>query len=97
MPWRTLSVKEQRTELVTLARKPEANLSELALRFGVSRKTDYKWLNRNDMDERSRRPKRAPRRRKHVSSPCARTIPPGARARSPETFAKPGLTQHLKP
>lgn len=62
MPWRTLTVKEQRTELVTLARKPEANISELARRFGVSRKTVYKWLNRDDMDDRSRRPKSSPKR-----------------------------------
>ncbi len=62
MPWRTLTVKEQRTELVTLARKPEANISELARRFGVSRKTIYKWLNRDDMDDRSCRPKSSPKR-----------------------------------
>ena len=62
MPWRTQTVKEQRIELVTLARKPEANISELARRFGVSRKTIYKWLNRDDMDDRSRHPKSSPKR-----------------------------------
>ena len=62
MPWRTQTVKEQRIELVTLARKPGANISELARRFGVSRKTIYKWLNRDDMDDRSRRPKSSPKR-----------------------------------
>ena len=53
MPWRTQTVKEQRIELVTTARKPEANISELARRSGVSRKTIYKWRNRDDMDDRS--------------------------------------------
>ena len=86
MPWRTQTVKEQRIELVTLARKPEANISELARRFGVSRKTIYKWLNRDDMDDRSRHPKSSPKRalrrpRKPVSSPRAMTIPLGARAK----------------
>ena len=57
MPWKTQSAKEHRIELVTLARKPGANISELARRFGVSRKTVYKWLKRGDMDDRSRRPK----------------------------------------
>ena len=49
MPWRTQTVKEQRIELVTLARKPEANISELARRFGLSRKTIYRWLNRDSI------------------------------------------------
>ena len=62
MPWRTLTVKEQRTEPVTLARKPGVNISELARRFGVSRKTVYKWLNRDDMDDRSCCPKNSPKR-----------------------------------
>ena len=42
-------MKEQRTELVTLTRKPEANISELARRFGLSRKTIYRWLNRDSI------------------------------------------------
>ncbi len=66
MPWRTQTVKEQRIELVTLACKPEANISELARRFGVSRKTVYKWLNRDNMDNRSRRPKNSPKRTPHI-------------------------------
>ena len=55
-------MKEQRIELVTLARKSGANISELARRSGVSRKTIYKWRNRDDMDDRSRRPKSSPKR-----------------------------------
>ena len=61
MPWRTQTMKEQRIELVTPARKPEANISELARRSGVSRKTIYKWRNRDDMDDRSRCPKSSPK------------------------------------
>ena len=38
-----------RTELVTLTRKPEANISELARRFGLSRKTIYRWLYRDSI------------------------------------------------
>ena len=62
MPWRTQTVKEQRIELVTPVRKSGANISELARRSGVSRKTIYKWRNRDDMDDRSHRPKNSLKR-----------------------------------
>ena len=62
MPWRTQTVKEQRIELVTPVRKSGANISELTRRSGVSRKTIYKWRNRDDMDDRSHRPKNSPKR-----------------------------------
>jgi len=56
----------QRREFVAFARAPKANLSELCLRFGISRKTGYKWLQRAalglDVQDRSRRPEISPRR-----------------------------------
>ena len=70
MPWRTFTVKEQRIELVTPARKSGANISELARRSGVSRKTIYKWRNRDDMDDRSRRPKSSPKRTPQTQEAC---------------------------
>lgn len=52
--------------MVSLALAEGANRSELARRFGVSRKTLYKWLEAaqrgEDLSDRSRRPKRSPRR-----------------------------------
>ena len=66
MPWREVSVIDQRLEFVTLARAPGTNLSELCRRFGVSRSNGYKWLARYagggqaGLEERSRRPKCAP-------------------------------------
>ena len=36
----------ERAEFVVLASADGANVSELCRRFGVSRKTDYKWLSR---------------------------------------------------
>jgi transposase InsO family protein len=64
----------QRSEFVAFARLPRANIAELCRRFGISRKTGYKWLARFDCDstdvcDRSRRP---------LSSP--RQTPPGMQA-----------------
>ena len=57
----------QRLEFVVLATQAGLAFSELCRRFGVSRKTGYKWLNRyktggpDALEEHSRRPRRCPR------------------------------------
>lgn len=57
-----------RREFVTLASQPEANVSGLCRRFGISRKTGYKWIGRfeaeglSGLEDRSRRPHRSPSR-----------------------------------
>lgn len=53
-------MKDQREEFVQLARQPRANVSELCRRFQISRKTGYKWLGREDLEDRSRRPLSSP-------------------------------------
>ena len=60
MPWSQVTVKQKREEFVGLASQPDANVSELCRRFEISRKTGYKWLQRTDLDDRSRRPKCSP-------------------------------------
>ena len=55
-------MKDQREEFVRLASQADANVSELCRRFGISRKTGYKWLNRDDLEDRSRRPHSSPAR-----------------------------------
>jgi transposase InsO family protein len=68
MPWRTTPVVEQREEFVRLASVPGTNKSALCRRFGISRKTGYKWLERSaaegvaGLGDRSRRPHRSPER-----------------------------------
>lgn len=52
----------QRREFVTLARQQAVPLSELCRRFGISRKTGYKWLQREALSDQSRRPRTSPRR-----------------------------------
>ena len=57
----------RRLEFVVLATQAGLALSELCRRFGVSRKTGYKWLRRYQsggkeaLADRSRRPRRSPR------------------------------------
>lgn len=62
MPWSELTVKEQREEFVRLASPADANVSDLCRRYGISRKTGYKWLGREDLSDRSRRPHMSPSR-----------------------------------
>lgn len=53
----------QRREFVRLAQSKALSLAELCRRFGISRKTGYKWLKRAlDLREHSRRPLHSPQR-----------------------------------
>jgi transposase InsO family protein len=62
MPWHEVSTMSQRREFVMFAQADEANISALCSRYGVSRKTGYKWLRRfaahgeEGLQEHSRRP-----------------------------------------
>jgi transposase InsO family protein len=66
MVWKALSIMNQREEFVVLASVSGANVAQLCERFGISRTTGYKWLNRYAQEgaaglrNRSRRPKKSP-------------------------------------
>lgn len=67
MPWKKeATVLKLRKEFVTLATRKQANMSQLCRRFGISRKTGYKWLRRweesgeDGLKDRSRKPKTSP-------------------------------------
>lgn len=66
MPWQEVSTMSQRREFVMFSQADEANISALCRRYGVSRKTGYKWLRRfhaeaeAGLQDRSRRPREAP-------------------------------------
>ncbi len=47
MPWRTVSVMDQRHEFVRLAMQEAVNRRELCKRFGISPDTGYRWLARH--------------------------------------------------
>jgi transposase InsO family protein len=67
MPWREVSVMEQRREFVRLVLGEGVNRRELCRRFGISAQTGYKWLSRfaagdQELADRPRRPHRSPGR-----------------------------------
>jgi transposase InsO family protein len=68
MPWKERTTMSLRSEFISLAALENVNISELCRRFGISRKTGYKWLKRfqaegeSGLADRSRRPQRSPRR-----------------------------------
>lgn len=64
MPWKEMSSMSLRMEFVALAQRPGQSVAELCRRFGISRTTGYKWLDRDHAGEglgdRSRRPHVSP-------------------------------------
>jgi transposase InsO family protein len=64
MPWREVSIVNQRREFVRLAMQEGVNRRELCRRFGIHPDTGYKWLDRAAANEgladRSRRPHTSP-------------------------------------
>jgi transposase InsO family protein len=68
MPWRECDQMSLREEFVIMGSAAGANVAELCRRFGVSRKTGYKWLSRfrsggrEALADRSRRPESSPTR-----------------------------------
>jgi transposase InsO family protein len=68
MPWREATPMSERREFVRFASQEGASMSALCRRFGISRKTGYKWLARYrdagpaGLADRSRRPRASPRR-----------------------------------
>jgi transposase InsO family protein len=68
MPWLETVPVDQRLEFLTAHRRRGYAMAELCARFGISRKTGYKWLARYDAEgraglhDRSRRPHTSPQR-----------------------------------
>ena len=67
MPWKGVTVSEQRLRFLEDYRLSYYSITELAERFSISRKTAHKWISRykehgqRGFHERSRRPHRYPR------------------------------------
>jgi transposase InsO family protein len=66
MPWREVSIMDERREFVRLAMQEGVNRRELCRRFGIHPDTGYKWIGRwasdGELADRSRRPHSSPSR-----------------------------------
>jgi len=68
MPWREATPMSERSEFLNFVRRRGLTMSALCHRYGVSRKTGYKWLRRaresgpEGLADRSRRPHHSPAR-----------------------------------
>lgn len=64
MPWEAKTVMEQREQFVSEVMARKNTVSALCRKYGVSRKTGYKWLKRAadglPLCDQSRRPNRQP-------------------------------------
>ena len=64
MPWETKTVMEQREQFVNEVMARKSTVTALCLKYGISRKTGYKWLKRAaeglPLCDQSRRPNRQP-------------------------------------
>src|SRR5215468_1472805 len=66
MLWKEASPVDQRTQFIADFLRDALSITELCALYGVSRKTGYKWIDRYlrhgpaGLEERSRRPRRAP-------------------------------------
>lgn len=66
MPWKTISLLNERQRLIEAVLARHQTVQMLSTRFGISRKTAYKWLNRfrqrglPGLRDASRRPRRSP-------------------------------------
>ena len=66
MPWSEISPMDQKTQFIADYQRGLFSLAELCRRFGISRKTGYKWIERYEtigvtgLADRSRRPNSCP-------------------------------------
>ena len=68
MPWKESSPVDQKTQFISEYLRHTISVAELCRRYGVARKTGYKWIERYEslgpagLEDRSRRPRSSPTR-----------------------------------
>ncbi len=108
MPWRIETPMSQRLEFVEAFARGHWSMTELCARFGISRKTGYKWCARFEAEgaaftERSRHPQESPTRLDGELAAQARQSPvsprpPASRLRPerPGGTGRPGGGTHRR-
>lgn len=90
MPWRETLLMDQRVQFIADYQRDVFDLAGLARRYGISRKTAYKWLDRYEtggpagLADRSRRPRQSP----HAIGPAVVTALLDVRRHHPTWGAK---------
>lgn len=85
MPWKETCALSERVEFVLAVSKREESIAELCRRFGIARKTGYKWLERyrsegmRGLEDRPRAPQHSP----HALTPEVRDAILELRAKHP--------------
>jgi transposase len=76
MPWLETALMEQRERFIRDHQLALYNMADLSARYGISRKTGYKWLERFDQGGRNgiRDLSQAPRRWPHKISDAVATL-----------------------
>src|SRR5712691_10263530 len=98
MPWLETAPMEQRERFVRDHRLALYTMAELSARYGISRKTGYKWLDRFDqggregLGDRSRAPRRCPHK---ISNEVATLICEACASRIPNSLAGPRIEATL--
>lgn len=98
MPWKEMLPVDQREKFIVDAHVRAFNMSELCERYGISRKTGYKWLSRYEEEgkrglrDRSKAPQSCPHR---IDTVVARAIC-DVRRRHP-TWGPRKILQYLEP
>lgn len=90
MPWKTECIGQQRWRFLKLWRANKTALAELCRRFGISRKTAYKWIARFELEGRRGLHDRSRRAHGIHNRPTARWLARvrGLRARHPTWGAR---------
>src|SRR4030065_153247 len=78
MPWRGVTVSERRQRFLEDHRLDYYSITELAERFGISRRTAHKWIARSEHDGWAGQGLgRSGRRSRRAHPGCPKTVPQG--------------------
>ena len=90
MPWQEQSLMSQREEFVAMCRRPGVCVAEACRRYGISRKTGYKWIARaragQPLADWSPRPHNSPDDLVRMVGDCGRVSFLGRHLRVPKAF-----------